>query len=100
MHHTNMLIFDKSVNKKHHRSRPDIIAQILTAAKEPKGKTKLMYIAMISSHQTCDYLTELLAKGLLSYDEVIRTFQTTTQGDEYLRLYDNMKRLDTIRRNK
>lgn len=88
-----MLIFDKFANSKHHRSKLDIIAQILTAASEPKGKTKLMHITMISSQQVREYLTELLGKGLLSYDEVIRAFQTTTEGNEFLRLYDNIKRL-------
>jgi predicted transcriptional regulator len=91
-----MLIFDKFANSKHHRSKLDIIAQILTADLDPKGKTKLMHITMISSQQVREYLTELLGKGLLSYDEVIRTFQTTTEGNEFLRLYDNIKRLGNV----
>lgn len=88
-----MLIFDKFANNKHHRSKLDIIAQILTAALEPKGKTKLMHITMISSPQVREYLTELLGNGLLSYDEVIRAFHTTTEGNEFLRLYDKIERI-------
>jgi hypothetical protein len=45
-----MLIFDNvGLGHKHYRSKPDIIAELLTTAQELKGKTKLMYIAMISS---------------------------------------------------
>lgn len=43
--------------------------------------------------QVRNYLTELLGKGLLSYDEVIRAFQTTTEGIEFLRLCDKIKRI-------
>lgn len=87
------MIFDKFANSKHHRSKLDIIAQILTAALEPKGKTKLMHITMISTQQVREYFTELLGRGLLSYDEVIRAFQTTSEGNEFLKLYDKIKRL-------
>lgn len=51
----------------------------------------MMHIAMISSQQVRNYLTELLGKGLLSYDEVIRAFQTTTAGNEFLRLCDKIR---------
>lgn len=87
------MIFDKFANSKHHRSKLDVIAQILTAALEPKGKTKLMHITMISTQQVREYFTELLGRGLLSYDEVIRAFQTTSEGNEFLKLYDKIKRL-------
>lgn len=83
-----MLIFDKFANNKHHRSKLDVIAQILTAALEPKGKTKLMHITMISSQQVREYLTELLSNGLLSYDEVIRAFFIRNRTVTYDALYN------------
>lgn len=52
-----------------------------------------MHITMISTQQVREYFTELLGRGLLSYDEVIRAFQTTSEGNEFLKLYDKIKRL-------
>jgi predicted transcriptional regulator len=87
---TTTMIFN---NSKQNRSRPDIVAQILDSARTPIFKTKLMYYAYITSLQTKEYLTELLDKGLLSYDSANRTYTITEQGKKYLRLHNSMKRL-------
>jgi predicted transcriptional regulator len=85
---------DNKDNKLKYRSKPDIMAQILTATKDrPLGKTKVMYSVFLSSNQTKEYLRELLAKRLLSYNEVTRMYQTTSQGIEFLQLYEQMKNL-------
>jgi predicted transcriptional regulator len=83
-------------DKLRYRSKDDIEAQILAAAKEPKGKTKLMYSAMVSSSQTREYLAELLHKKSLSFNEVTKTYRTTEQGLEFLRLYEKIKTLGDL----
>jgi len=58
-----MLVSDiNNHNKTRYRSNQDI-TQILTAAKEPKGKTRLMYSSMISAAQLKEYLNEILDKN-------------------------------------
>jgi predicted transcriptional regulator len=91
-----MLISDinNKDNKLKYRSKPDIMAQILTVTKDkPLGKTRIMFSVFLSSNQTQEYLRELLAKRLLSYNEVTRMYQTTSQGIEFLQLYEQMKNL-------
>ena len=84
------------IGSKNYRSKTEVVAAILTATKEkPLGKTRLMYTAYVSSLQLREYLAELQNKGLLSYDEVTRTFITTTHGGEYLKLYEAMDNLGT-----
>lgn len=90
-----MLVSDIN-NKTRYRSNQDITAQILTAAKEPKGKTKLMYSSMVSAVQLKEYLDVILDKKLLSYNKATRTYQTTEQGLEFLRLYEKMKSLGDV----
>jgi predicted transcriptional regulator len=55
-----------------------------------------MYSAMVSSHQMKEYLDELLKKELISYNEATRTFQTTEQGLEFIRLYEKIKSLGDV----
>jgi len=87
-----MLIFE-NIGSKHYRSKTDVVAAILTATKErPLGKIRLMY-SMTSSLQIREYTTELMNKGLLFYSEVTRTFITTAQGEEFLRVYEEMDNL-------
>ena len=80
-------------DRSHYRSRPDVIAEILSSCEKPLGKTRVMYMAFLSNAQTREYLTELYIKQFLVYDGVSRTYQTTEQGLEYLRLYEVMKDL-------
>ena len=76
---------------KHYRSNPDVIAEILTSCEKAIGKTRVMYMAFLSSSQTQEYLSELVAKGLLT--QYNKTYQTTKQGLEFLKLYSAMKEL-------
>jgi predicted transcriptional regulator len=84
-------------DKLKYRSKTDITAQILTAAKnKPLGKTKIMYSAMVSSQQMKEYLDELLRKELISYNEESRTYQTTEHVLEFIRLYEKIKSLGNV----
>ena len=87
-------MFSDSIDK-HNRCKTDIIAAILSAVNDrPLGKTKIVYSAFLSSVQKGEYLSDLVTKGLLSYNKVTKTFQTTEQGKEFLRLYEKMKMLN------
>jgi predicted transcriptional regulator len=83
-------------DKPRYRSKDDIEANILAAAKEPKGKTRLMYSAMVSSYQIREYIADLLRKKLLSFNGVTKTYQTTEQGLEFLRLYERIRTLGDL----
>lgn len=43
-----------------------------------------------------EYLAELLHKKSLSFNEVTKTYQTTEQGLEFLRLYEKIKKLGDL----
>lgn len=72
------------------RSWRDIIAEMLEIAKEPVGKTMLMYKATLSFDSLRIYLELLLTKQLIAYNEKTRKYKTTKKGLEYLRLNDSM----------
>ncbi len=64
-----------------HRSRIDIISQILEAANGGNAtKTKIMYKTFLSYDQLKDGLTVLTEKDLLRYDENTPTFKITEKG--------------------
>ena len=69
-----------------HRSRTDIISEILNAANERSGagRTRIMYKAFLSYAQLKEYLAVLTQSGLLRYDEDAQTFKTTQKGLRFL----------------
>jgi len=75
------------------RSRTEIAADILMAAKEGIAKTKLMYTTFISYTQLKEYSAVLEEKGLLKFDQTSASFRTTPKGHEYL---DMIYRLNEI----
>ncbi len=71
-----------------HRSRIDIISQILEAANGGNAtKTKIMYKTFLSYDQLKDGLTVLTEKDLLRYDENTPTFKITEKGRKFLQIY-------------
>jgi predicted transcriptional regulator len=91
-----MLVFDRSKTSRY-RSKPDIVASILSAAiDKPLAKTRLQYSSYISSNQVRDYVAELIEKQLLSYNAEKRTFQTTQQGVQWLKLYNAMQKINSL----
>ena len=86
-----------------HRSRPELYYDILSAvaksSPEGIGKTKLMYVAELSSTQTNDYLSILLEKGLIDLRDgrestnhytISKTYTCTKKGYDFLDLYERM----------
>jgi predicted transcriptional regulator len=75
-----------------HRSRMDIISEILDAANERSGagRTKIMYKAFLSYAQLKEYLAVLTESGLLRYDIDAQTFKTTQKGLRFLNTYNRI----------
>ena len=83
-----------------HRSRVDIIANILLAANGGAKKTHIMYKCNLSFKQLHAYLKFLVEIGLLSLvnektktDESFVLFETTKKGQSFLKTYKNLKAL-------
>ena len=83
-----------------HRSRMDIIANILNEAIDGAKKTQIMYRCNLSFRQLQIYLSFLIKKNLLQASQIegsssIEFFKTTNKGRAFLRAYKNIKALLT-----
>lgn len=80
--------------KRRVRGKIETIAEILEKAKKPIKKTHLMYKCNLSSIQINDHLDFMRLKGLISREEEggITTYQTTKDGLECLRSFENIER--------
>ena len=85
-----------------YRSRTDIVGLILEAANGGGAtKTKIMYKAFLSYAQLKEYLTVLLEKRLLEYEEETKFFRTTEKGIRFLQMYnqfDEMMSIESVRK--
>jgi predicted transcriptional regulator len=100
----------ESNNHMKNRDRLDIISLFLEAAKLEKNSsrrcgdgsgrgakpTRIMYNAFLSRTQLKLYLTYLVDNGLLQYDSVSQTFQTTEKGLVFLRTCGKMDEMIKI----
>jgi predicted transcriptional regulator len=82
------------------RSDIDIMANILSEAKENTKKTCIMYKCNLSHHQLQVYLqvlheTELLASHSKKEGKKLNYFRTTPKGSEFLDAYRALKSLMT-----
>ena len=73
-----------------YRSRTDIVATILDAAKEGSTRTKKMYKAYLSYTQLKEYLSILVENGLVEYEEGQLKYKTTEKGLRYMRSYNEI----------
>jgi predicted transcriptional regulator len=75
-----------------HRSRIDIISDILDAANERSGvgRTRIMYKAFLTYVQLKEYLPALTDNGLLRYDVYTQIFKTTEKGLRFLNTYNQI----------
>jgi predicted transcriptional regulator len=84
-----------------YRSRTDIVALILEAANGGATKTRIMYKAFLSYAQLKEYLTVLLEKDVLEYEDETQLFRTTEKGLQLLQMYnqfDEMLSINNIRK--
>jgi len=73
-----------------YRSRTDIVATILDAAKDGSTRTKIMYKAYLSYTQLKEYLSTLVENGLMEYEEGQLKYKTTEKGLRYMRSYNEI----------
>ena len=89
----------KQASKKgfRNRSRIDILANLLTAARGGSLKTHLMYRANLSFVLATQYLSLLCESGLIAavLDEEMESkhYQTTQKGLRFLEIYESLQGL-------
>ena len=77
-----------------YRSRTDIVTQILDAASGyGANKTRIMYKAYLSYAQLKEYLSILIANGLLEENQAEKLYKTTEKGMKFMRVYSHMGEL-------
>lgn len=79
------------------RNNVDIMADILRVAKGGAKKTWIVYKANLNFKIVKDYLSELMARGLLSSAEKSNMYWTTERGLDFLEQYDSFRRFHVIR---
>jgi len=83
-----------------HRSRLEIVSAILSMCRANSNtrKTRIMYKSNLSYSQLQRYLALLVSIGLLEKENVEGTefFKLTKKGDEFLKEYQQIKRLLTV----
>ena len=77
-----------------YRDRNEIIAQILESTNGDRVRlTKIMYDVYLSHGLTKEYVRLLIEKGLMEYLDGERTFKTTDQGINFLRIHHKVQEL-------
>ena len=97
--HKYQIFYNNIVMK--YRSRTDIVALILEAANGGATKTRIMYKAFLSYAQLKEYLTVLLEKDVLEYEDETQLFRTTEKGLRLLQMYsqfDEMMSIESVRK--
>lgn len=76
---------------KKHRSKEEIIANILLAARKKATKTRIMRRAYISYTLLQKYLGYASVSGLLLYDHRSNEYQITSKGIQYLDYFNQYR---------
>ena len=79
-----------------YRSRTDIIAMILQAAINGATKTRIMYGAYLSYAQVKEYLSFLIEKDLIRYEEGSGLYKLSQKGHQLLRVYEDISDMITV----
>jgi predicted transcriptional regulator len=79
-----------------YRSRTDIIAMILRAALNGATKTRIMYGAYLSYAQVKEYLSFLIERNLIAYEEGSGIYRLTENGMKLLRVYEGISEMISI----
>jgi predicted transcriptional regulator len=82
-----------------YRSRTDIIAMILRAATNGATKTRIMYGAYLSYAQVKEYLSFLIEKNLILYEEGTGLYKLTENGMKLLRVYEGISDMISVNGN-
>jgi len=83
-----------------YRSRTDIIAMILQAAINGATKTRIMYGAYLSYAQVKEYLSFMMEKDLIRYEEGSAIYKLTEKGVQLLHVYEDIGDMITLKDQK
>jgi predicted transcriptional regulator len=73
---------------KKHRSKEEIVANVLKASRNSATKTRIMRTCYISYHLLQKYLGYATVKGLLFRDPASNKYHITSKGIQYLDYFD------------
>jgi predicted transcriptional regulator len=76
-----------------YRSRTEIVAMILEAARSGATKTKIMYKAYLSYTQVKEYIAFLQDNELLSYEQGTQLYKISEKGYKFLQSYGEISEL-------
>jgi predicted transcriptional regulator len=76
------------------RSREEIVASILEAAKYGATKTRIMYVSFSSFSQLQRYLGIALESGLIGLDPNTGKYFITSKGLEYLKRFEEVQSIE------
>ena len=76
---------------KKHRSKEEIVANILKIARNDVTKTRIMRRCYISYHLLQKYLNYATVRGLLFHDSRCNKYLTTSKGIQYLDYFDQYR---------
>lgn len=79
-----------------YRSRTDIIAMILRASVNGATKTRIMYGAYLSYAQVKEYLSFLMERNLMMYEEGTGLYKLTENGMKLLHTYEGISDLISL----
>ena len=79
-----------------YRSRTDIIAMILQAATGGATKTRIMYSAYLSYAQVKEYLSFLIERNLIWYEQGSGLYKLSERGLQLLRAYEGISDMITL----
>jgi len=74
---------------KERRGKLEIIADVLSVAREGAKKTQIVYKANLNFKIVGEYLSYLAGKGLIEH--TIKEYTTTEKGEKFLRVYKEMQ---------
>ena len=80
---------------KKHRSKEEILANILKAAPKKTTKTRIMRRAYISYNLLQKYLTYASVSGLLIYDHSSNEYQISGKGIQYLDYFNQYRDIES-----
>ena len=75
------------------RQKDELVRDIMSVCNGGAQITKVMFHAYMTHGQVKSYLTELIDKGLVSYDSLTRLYSTTSKGMDYLATVERMAEL-------
>lgn len=76
---------------KKHRSKEEIVANILKAARNNATKTRIMHRCYISYNLLRKYLNYATVSGLLFYDHRSNEYHITSKGIQFLDYFDQYR---------